>query len=267
MSPENTDLNLEEAANLYLVGLVAEKKADAHQEVNRFVRWLGRERLLSGITGYEVARYAEQLSPLATNYTVKVKLVRAFLVYIRKQGWCGINLASHLKMKKRKQPAAPASRRNGPRSLSLTKQGYDELKAELDTLRKRRLEVIDEMRRAAEDKDFRENAPLQAAREEQGHIQGRIMELEEAMKAAEIIEDKRVEKLKVSVGDCILLHELDSGEEMQYTIVSPREVAPAEGKISDASPVGKAVVGRSPGDEIDVVTPTGKLRCRIESIL
>ncbi len=266
MNGESGNVGLSEAATRYLAGLTVEARSQAQQEVNRFVRWFGGERRLADLTAYEIEDYAGQLSPLATDYLNKIDIVRAFLVQARKKGWSGVNLAAYIKVKKGKNATPAASRRKSGQRLSLTPAGYDELKTELDELRKRRLKVIDDMRRAAEDKDFRENAPLQAAREERGHIEGRIMELEEMLKAAVIIDDASQDKQKVAVGDSIILREVDSGEEWHYRLVSPREVDPAKGKISHVSPVGRAVIGQSEGDVVEVSTPSGTMRCLIKQV-
>ena len=107
---------------------------------------------------------------------------------------------------------------------------------------------------------------MQAAREERGHIEGRIIELEETLKTAEVIDENRVKKQTVALGDSVVLCEVDSGEEWCYVLVSPREVAPAEGKISDVSPIGKAVMGRSEGEVVEVSAPAGKMRCLIKQV-
>ena len=122
------------------------------------------------------------------------------------------------------------------------------------------------MRRAAADKDFRENAPLEAAREEHGRIEGRIRELEGTLKSADVIDEKEKVTPKVSIGDSIILRDLASGEELSYMLVSPREVDPTKGRISNLSPIGKAVIGQSQGRVIEVTVPAGKLRYQIKQI-
>ena len=122
------------------------------------------------------------------------------------------------------------------------------------------------MRRAAADKDFRENAPLEAAREQYGHLEGQIRELEEALKSAIVIGEKQRVALKVSVGDSVILRNLTSGEELHYTIVNSKEVDPTRGKISSASPIGKAIIGRGQGELVEVTAPAGKLRYQIEQV-
>ena len=140
------------------------------------------------------------------------------------------------------------------------------MEAELTTLQSKRYEVIDEMRRAAADKDFRENVPLEAARERRGQLEGRIMELEEALKSAVVIEEREKAALRVSIGDSVTLCDIETGEELRYMLVSPREVDPARGKISNASPIGKAIIGKEQGDAVEIIVPAGKLRYQVRQI-
>ena len=140
------------------------------------------------------------------------------------------------------------------------------MKTELDNLKKKSRELVGEIQRAAADKDFRENAPLHAAREERGHVEGRIKELEQTLKAATIIEEKKTPAKKSSIGDSIVVCELASGEECRYMIVDPREVNIAKGKISIASPLGKALLGRSDGETVEITAPAGKLRYQIKHV-
>jgi len=258
--------SLGEAANQFLAKLSSGERAASQPEVFKFARWYGWERPFDRLAAPEVASYAEQQSLSDTDYAGKLELVRAFLAYARKEGWSRTNLATHLKAKKTKAGPQIAARRNLPDSVSLTRQKYDELGAELASLKKRSHALIDEIRRAAADKDFRENAPLHAAREERGHVEGRIKELEETLKAAAIIDEKRGPALKTGVGDSVVLADLASGQELRYMIVDPREVDPSRGKISMASPLGKALIGRSGGDVVEITAPAGKLRYQIKRV-
>jgi transcription elongation factor GreA len=255
-----------EAATLYLGKLPAKDRDTSQPEVYRFARWYGWESQFSRLAGPAVASYAEQLSTSDTDYNRKFEILRAFLAYGKKAGWSQTNLAVHLKTKKGKTNQVVAAGRNIPEAAALTQQRYDELKAELAVLKKKSQELMGEIQRAAADKDFRENAPLHAAREERGHVEGRIKELEVTLKAATIIEEKKTPALKSVIGDCLVLCDLDSGEECRYTIVDPREVNPAKGKISFVSPLGKALLGHCDGESVEVTAPAGKMRFQIKRI-
>jgi len=258
--------SLGEAASSFLASLPAKQGTTSQQAIYEFVRWYGWERLFSGLSAHEVANYAEHLSLSQANYLSNLGIIRAFLVYAKKQGWSKTSLATHLKPKKAKARLPSSARKNLPPATSLTQQGYTELKAELADLKRRRSQVIDEMQRAAADKDFRENAPLDAAREERGHLEGRIRELEEALRSATIIDESKKAAPKVNIGDSIVLRDEVSGEELRYTIVGPREVDPTKGKISSNSPIGKAVIGRTQGETVEITAPVGKLRYQLVKI-
>ncbi len=266
MDKDSQSISLGEAASNFLVSLSPEERTSSQQEVYKFVRWYGWERPFVELTAPEAANYADRLASSDIDYAKKLELVRAFLVYVQKEGWTKSNLAVHLKTKKGKTRSQPLGSHSLPGAVPLTRQGYDKLKAELAALKTKRLKVIDEIRRAAADKDFRENAPLEAAREQCSHIERRIRELEETLESAKIIGVEQKAILKVSIGDSVLLRDLISGEGLHYKVVSPREMDPTKGKISSASPMGKALIGRHQGDVLEVAAPAGKLRYQIEQV-
>ena len=267
MNSDSQNPSSGEAASRFLISVSPEAREVSQQEVYKFVRWYGWERPLAGLSAREVANYAEQLSLSDTDYIKKLELIRAFLVYAKKEGWSKGNLATHLKTRKGKTPFKSSARQGLAETISVTQQGYAEMEAELDILKNKRPQAIDEMRRAAADKDFRENAPLEAAREQRGHLEGRIRELEEALKSATVVGGKQEVTLKVSIGDSVVLYDEASGEELRYMIVSPWEVDPTKGKISSVSPLGKAIIGRGQGEVVAVKAPAGKLRYQIKQVV
>ncbi|MBI2328409.1 MAG: transcription elongation factor GreA [Chloroflexi bacterium] len=266
MSSIESELSLGEAANHFLADLPPGERGSHQPEIYKFVRWFGWERPFAGLTAAEVANYAERLSLSDTDYMRKLELARRFLVQAKKKGWSKTNLSTHLRARKGKTRPQSLARQGSPETVWLTQQGYTDLEVELVSLRSKRLVLIDEIQRAAADKDFRENVPLQAAREQRGHLEGRIIELEETLKSAAIIDEKREIALKVTIGDSVILSDLDSGEELRYRLVSPNEVDPAKGKISSVSPIGRAVIGKEPGEIVQVAAPAGKRRYQIKQV-
>ncbi len=266
VNSSNENPSLGEAATRFLAKLSPREREASQQEVYKFVRWYGWERPFAGLTAPEVANYAERLSLSDTDYTKKLELIRAFLIYAKKAGWSKTNLSTHLKAKKVKAGLQSSASQGLSETIPLTQQGYAELKAELAALKSKRPELIEEMRRAAADKDFRENAPLAAAREQRGYLEGQIRELEEILKAATIINEKQEPVVKANIGDSLVLCDLASGEELRYMIVNPKEVDPTQGKISSASPIGKTLIGRGEGEIVEVTAPAGKLRYQIKRI-
>lgn len=268
MNDESRNLSLGEAADRFLLTLPVDERGSSRQEVYRFVRWFGAEHALAGLTGAEVAHFAGRLSLSDADYSRKLDRIRAFLTCARKEGLTKANLAVHLKAKKEKtrRESSPRSTGGTTETVLLTRQGYADLEAELAALKSKRPEFIEEIQRAAADKDFRENVPLHAAREARGHLEGRILELEKMLKSAAIIEEQKKSVLRVNVGDTVVLCNLNSGEERRYTLVSPREVDPLRGRISSVSPIGQAVVGRGQGEVVEVTAPAGKVRYQIKQV-
>jgi transcription elongation factor GreA len=260
----NKSLSLGEAASKFLGGLPAEKRTAGQQDIYQFVRWFGRERMVSGLRAPEIAKYAEQLSQSDRDCFARLELVRAFLINARKEGWTQTGLATHLKVRKGKRPAS--SRQDMVQSVPLTQEGYAKLEAELAALKNKRPEIIKEIHRAAADKDFRENAPLEAARQQHGQLEGRIRELENTLKSAVIIESLKEKANKACVGDTVVMRDLSSGENLQYMLVGTKEVDPARGKISSASPIGKVIIGKGEGETVQVKVPAGMLRYKIVRI-
>jgi len=259
-------ISLDEAVSQFLAGLPSEEAGVSQRVLYKFVRWFGRERCLADIRAQEIANYSGRMTATDADNAKKLSMIRDFLAVAKKKGWTKNNLAVHLKAKKGKPKQAAANRRGSSETISLTRQGYDEMNRELSVLKERRPEIVEDIRRAAADKDFRENAPLDAAREQLGHIEGRIRELEETLKLASVINDRAEVVHRVDIGDCVVLAGLDSGEEVKYTIVSPREVDPAKGRISNSSPLGSAIIGRGRGEIIEIKVPAGTLRYRIEKV-
>ncbi len=256
--------SLGEAATLYL-GKLSTKDRDTNQpEVYKFARWYGWESSFDKLAGPAVAGYAEQLSTSDTDYENKFTILRAFFAYGKKAGWSPTNLGIHLKAKKGKAATTTGGRRQVTQeAISLTQQSHDDFTKELKDLKKRSQELMAEIQRAAADKDFRENAPLHAAREERGHVEGRIKELERTLKSATIMQEKKEVSRKSSIGDSIVVCELATGEECKYMIVDPREVNAAKGKISFSSPLGKALLGHCDGETVDIHAPAGRLQYKI----
>src|SRR3989304_4985829 len=266
MTETNLKLTLGEAASDFISGLKPEEKKPSQQEVSKFARWFGRGRPLGELIPAEVESYAEQLSLSDPDYRKKFELIKAFLAYAKKKGWTRTNMSVHLKVKVKQVKGKTkkySSRKEAPEAVSLTREGHAKLKAELTSLHSERHVVIAEIRKAAADKDFRENTPFHAAREKKGHIDGKIMELEGLMKSAVIIDGTQASSFMVGIGDKVVICEVGSEEEICYTLVSPREVDVKKGKISNASPMGQAIIGREQGETVVIEAPVGKLHYRI----
>jgi transcription elongation factor GreA len=262
----NKLLTLEEAVGTYLATLPEEERVTYRQEIRNFVRQFGSERLVAEIKGFEVSNYTERLAQNDRNFGDKIEPVRAFLTYVKKEKWNKENLATAIKIKKSKIKTVGPTQKMKREPVPLTKEKYDELAAELTALRARRLEVIGDIQRAAADKDLRENAPYHAAREQKGHIEGRIIELDETLACAVITDGAQRNSHTICIGDVVIIETVDTQMELRYKLVNPKEVAPSKGLISVISPLGKAVLGKIEGVVVEVSVPAGKMKYRIKKV-
>lgn len=147
--------------------------------------------------------------------------------------------------------------------IPITREGLEALRREYEYLVKhRRPEIARVIQEAREHGDIRENAAYDAAKHDQAFIEGRIREIEELLKRVELIEEPTDgDRSVVRVGSTVTI-EID-GEIETYTIVGAIEAKPSAGRISNQSPVGKALLGRRAGDTVTIETPNGKITARI----
>jgi transcription elongation factor GreA len=149
----------------------------------------------------------------------------------------------------------------------LTKEGYTKLKEEIEFLStEKRREVADRIRHAREFGDIAENAEYDDAKNEQAMLEHRIATLEERLRAARVLEKKDIAKGVVSVGSVVRLKDVAANKTFEYTIVGSAEANPSESKLSNESPVGKAIMGRKKGETVDVTAPRGSLKYKIVAI-
>ena len=149
----------------------------------------------------------------------------------------------------------------------LTEQGYQELRNELDNLiNVKRPENIKAIKDARALGDLSENAEYDAARNEQAEIEGRISQLEKLLENVEIIDESKQDNSKVNIGNTVEIKYVEEDEFEEYQIVGSQEADPFAFKISNESPIAKAVLNRRVGDIVDVLSPNGVYQVEITSI-
>jgi len=146
------------------------------------------------------------------------------------------------------------------KDVLLTPEGLENLKKEIEHLSTtKRREVAERIKEAREFGDISENSEYDDAKNEQAMLEARIMTLEDKLRSASVIDAKELSADVVRVGSNVQVTD-DKGKSLQYTIVGSTEANPSENKLSNESPVGKALVGRKKGDSVKVVLPSGKQR-------
>ena len=259
-------VSLLDAATCYLATLDGKSRAAVQAEVNRFVRWYGANRLTAELRPHNVSLYAEELGPATDDAKRRAEHVRGFLSFLKKEAMIADSLAPHLRLRKNTSKAS-VSRGAARMAVDLTAEGKAALETEIEALKAQRPLVREEIRKAMLDKDFRENAPLDAAKDKQAHLEARIREIDETLKYAVIVEKPdSAAANRVHIGSTVVVTNLGSGATLRYTVVGGSEGNASQGRITNASPIGAALLDRSEGDEVKVTVPAGTLRLRVDKI-
>lgn len=149
----------------------------------------------------------------------------------------------------------------------LTYEGLKKYEDELQDLKiHRRQEIAQKIKEAREQGDLSENAEYDAAKDEQRDIEARIEELEKILKNAEVVVEDEVDLDKINIGCIVKILDVEYSEELEYKIVGSTEANSLKGKISNESPVGKALIGHKVGDTVEVETPAGVFAYKILEI-
>ena len=151
--------------------------------------------------------------------------------------------------------------------FKMSQERLDALKAELQYLETDKAkEVSEQIKEARSFGDLSENSEYDEAQNEPAQIEAKIEELEEILAHAKVISDHEIQTDTVNVGITVVLYDMEYDEDVEYTLVSSREVNLAQGKISDQSPIGKALVGTKVGDVVSVEVPDGTMKYKVKSL-
>jgi transcription elongation factor GreA len=153
------------------------------------------------------------------------------------------------------------------KEVILTPDGLRKLESELDHLKSvKRKEVAERIKAAISYGDISENSEYDDAKNEQAFIEGRIITLEKMLRNARVIQDDEVSTEVVGIGTTVILNDVEFDEEVEYTIVGSAEANPSENKISNESPVGQALLGKSKGTIVEVNVPAGVIQYKVLDI-
>ncbi len=255
----DSPVTLVDAVSLYLNSLKKKKEDYQQHQLMRFAQWAGGNRLLTDLKPSDIDQFGQDTMGMGGGEKAIERLheVKLFLAFARKKGFIEVNLAQHLRVPRTSTKSKSASNRRKANKIVLSPEAYIQLTKEMKAKQAQREPIAQEIRRAAADKDVRENAPLEAAREQLGLVESRIREIERTLETAVAIDPSTRVGKTVRIGSKVTLKDLQSGRQVKYTVVSALEANPRENKISDASPVGHALIEKASGDKIEVVTPRG----------
>lgn len=243
--------------------------------VEQFVQWFGVSRSLAELGGEHVRTYHEQVSveaPVVEGSTaelVHLEPLRAFLAYCSRMAFTDENLVPYLHLGANAGGARGlegAIEELGGEGYHVTLEGLQLMEQQLEELKSERPMIAEKLQAARADKDFRENAPLDAARDEQAHLESRIRNIEHRLHRAVII-DRDAKRGRANVGSTVKLLNIERGREQVFILVGPTEVDPAKGKISIESPVGVAVRNRTAGEMVVVEAPSGPINFQLIEVV
>jgi transcription elongation factor GreA len=269
----NSAMTLGEAAGRFLSASKDVDRAQAQAELNRFVRHFGSDMVTTNLRAIDVEDYQEKVEKTGADVTRRLEPLKHFLTFLHKQGGNESNLGRLIKSRRTLAGKPGGTRRTGRPSdddelVQITGEGFESLKKELEYLTTtKREEIARELYEARIDKDFRENAPYDAAKHHQAEVEARIRQIERTLAVAQVVDQKPVQDDHIAIGTTVLLRDLTHGEELTYTLVGTNEANPRQGRISIASPVGRAMLDRKVGDEIEVAAPIGAIHYQIERIV
>ena len=268
---EAAQVPLLQAVASYLESQATQARQDAQQELSRFVRWCGADTAITSLSPTIVEEYCGTLAGRSDDAGERLTVTKGFLTFLYREKWVGVNLATHARLRRtarRSSKAVPALRQTSV--TQLTADGLKQIKFELEALKAERIDVVEEIRKAAATKDFSENAPLDAAREKQGQVETRIKILESTLEGAVLLEESEANggnSSRIAIGSRVMLRHAQTKREVSYLLVEPQEADPSAGKLSVASPVGKAVLERTVGDEVEVATPGGAVQYVVAKVV
>ncbi len=263
-----TSATLGDAFREYMNSLKPDQQHAQETYVRRCVEHFGEQTQIASLTGSRIELFAEaQIRASDPNAPDRVNALKQYFQFIRKRGYATENFGIHIRVRRPTGGRTAGSHqvRVEESPVEMTRDGLDARSQKLEELQARRPDVLRSIATAREDKDFRENAPLQAAREELAMIDGQIKQIEAELRRSVVVE--RTSNDLSAMGSQVTVTRLDNGKSETFTLSGGREANAKERKISVESPVGKELLGRRAGDEVEVVVPNGTIHYRIDKIV
>jgi transcription elongation factor GreA len=267
----NDTTSINDAARQFANSLPPAKHRDS-REALRFAEWFCEgtpERPATDLRPSNLEEYVEKKIGSAADASTRADSLKSFLAYMHKQKIVPERLVSHVRVRRqgvRARAGSTTAVPEQPQEVRMTTAGKAALEAELEELLEQRPKIALELREARSDGDFRENAPLDAAREAQGQLEARIRELEGMLRHAVLVESDDQAGAGARIGSKVKIVNVATNATSEYQLVTAAEARPGTGRLSVESPVGAAVLGKRVGDEVLVTAPSGVIRFRVDGI-
>ena len=281
IKPVNT---LIKSVNLYTNRMRKSRKETIKNDLSSFIQWLtislenksydensNLENInLNIIEPFFIEQYVKitNLKHSNQNASKKLTVARDYLNYIHTEGFTESNLGNHIRNKKGRRSGSVSlkSKVHEGDLIEISKEYHDSLEKELNVKYKERENVVVDINKAAADKDFRENAPLEAAREKQGLIESQIKTIEETLRKSVIFNTKKSNKKNkiAQIGSKVTLEK--EKKRTKINLVASPEADVNLSKISLESPLGKALLGKGENDHVTISAPAGEIKYKIVKV-
>ena len=272
------------SVNLYTNRMRKSRKETIKNDLSSFIQWLtislenksydensNLENInLNIIEPFFIEQYVKitNLKHSNQNASKKLTVARDYLNYIHTEGFTESNLGNHIRNKKGRRSGSVSlkSKIHEGDLVEISKEYHDSLEKELNVKYKEREDVVVDINKAAADKDFRENAPLEAAREKQGLIESQIKTIEETLRKSVIFNTKRSNKKNkiAQIGSKVTLEK--ENKRTKINLVASPEADVNLSKISLESPLGKALMGKGENDHVTISAPAGEIKYKIVKV-
>lgn len=264
------DISIAQAIDLFVEHLKDNKQLiPGQQELLRFQARIGRDKPIAELHAIDVGEYAKWTTENVEDAATRLDPVKKFLTFANRRKLTAISLARYAAAPRRQRRRAGVGGAlvagGSSPTARLSQERHDELQAELRRLNDEMPRIREAVRLARSDGDIRENAPLDAAREQQQLVERRIRQLENDLARVEIVDANR-DTERVSIGSRVTLHDLEQQQQRIFTLVDVREADVGAGKISTVSPIGQALMGKTAGEQVTISTPRGSVQYRIDGI-
>lgn len=241
---------------------------DARVAVTRFVSHCGPLTPISELTPHQMTAYQDVVGSNTTDVLARLQPVKDFLRFCWKpKQYTTTNLGNNIRIRRAQAPRAGAVEvhEEGVR-FDVTEEGLAQMKANLAELQEEMPKAVQAVAQAREDKDIRENAPLEAARETQSRLQSRITELEYQIAHSVVTEGRATGRAHVGSTVRVALLDADPERVQEYTLVGPTEVDAASRRISIESPMGRGLLDQTAGSQVEIEAPRGTMRFRVVAV-
>jgi len=263
-----TGITLGEALNEYLKSLKTPQRHEQEQYVKKYVEYADPSTLASSLTGSRVESYASrEISSVDPNAQRRVEALKGFFQFLKKKNYTSANFGINVRVPRTGRAASHANAvRLEETPIEMTADGIEALKRELEELEAKVPELVRAIEQARSDGDLRENAPYHAAREALAFTNDRKSRIETSLRRAVVVDRSGRDEDLAALGSTVTVTHIERGRQETYQLVGAREANARERRISVESPVGRVLLGRRVGDEVEVEAPQGTMRFRVDSV-